>query len=68
MKIRKNELLFSIGIIILAIRSIINASLLIEVDNMINSILLFVAYFCFFLNIIINKLNYKELRNLCLFS
>ncbi len=64
MKIRKNELLFIIGIIILAIRSIINASLLFEVNNTVNNILLFVAYFCFFLNIVINKVDFRELRDL----
>lgn len=67
MKIKKNELMFFIGIIILAFKSLFSVSIIINVSDFVSNILLFVSYFCFIFNIIINKINLKELRNICIF-
>lgn len=68
MKIRKNELLFFIGISIITIRSIIQASVIIDITDTISNILLLSAYICFTLNILINKINLKEARNIFRFN
>lgn len=64
MKIKKNELIFFIGIIILALRSLIQSSSIIDISNLVSNILLFIAYTCFIFNIVVNKINLKELRSI----
>ena len=68
MKIKENELLFFIGISIIAIRSIMQSSVIINISDMISNIFLFSAYICFILNILINKINIKELRGIHKFN
>lgn len=68
MKIKKNELMFFIGMTILAFRSLIQASIIIEINDFISNIILFIAYICFIFNIVINKINLREFRNLYFFT
>lgn len=64
MKIRKNELLFFVGIIILYLLSIEKESEIFNINDMIGNILLFVAYICIISNRVINKITFKELRHI----
>ncbi len=62
MKIRKNEILFFVGIIILYLLSIEKESEIFNINDIVENILLFVAYVCIISNRIINKITFKELR------
>lgn len=62
MKVRKNEILYYIGIALLTIRTMFcGYSLLFRFDDFGSNLLLATIYLCFILSFFINKFSYKEL-------
>lgn len=62
MKIRKNEILYYIGIALLTIRTMCSGySLLFRFDDFCSNLLLAAIYLCFIVSFFINKFSYKEL-------
>lgn len=64
MRIKRSEIFYLIGTIILCVRNFNIYSLIINIDETVDNIALIVIYLCFIISFILNKLTIKELRNI----
>ena len=59
MKVKKNEFIFYIGIIILSLKSFFSASMLININNFESNVLLIVSYICFLSSFFMSGFNFR---------
>lgn len=64
MKLNKKEVFFFLGIFLLLLKSWLNASAFFSEVESLESILILFSYISLFINVIINKPTYKEIRNI----